>query len=120
MMILGWSFTSLWYGILGAVAVLEECCMASADIQWLFYSGEDICGPWAFCPPPLPPAKGRSEEYSMCMSIHVYVTFITSLTNIKVYSQINIDIYVSVPFDCHNLGTFYARKLKFGMLLTQT
>ena len=29
----------LWQGVLVAVAVLEECCMASANIQWLFYSG---------------------------------------------------------------------------------
>ena len=31
-----------------------------------------------------------------------------------------IDIYIRVSFGGHNLGIFYARKLKFGMLLTQT
>ena len=24
------------------VAILEECCLASADMQWLFYSGEQM------------------------------------------------------------------------------
>ena len=24
------------------MAILKECCMASADIQWLFYSGEQM------------------------------------------------------------------------------
>ena len=28
--------------VLVAVAILEECCMVSADMQWLFYSGEQI------------------------------------------------------------------------------
>ena len=33
-----------------AVAVLKECCMASADMQWLFYLGERIMarGPLVF------------------------------------------------------------------------
>ena len=31
-----------------------------------------------------------------------------------------INIYVSVSFGGHNLGTFYAWKLKFSMLFTQT
>ena len=31
-----------------------------------------------------------------------------------------IDFYIRVSFGGHNLGTFYARLLKFGMLLTQT
>ena len=31
-----------------------------------------------------------------------------------------IDIYVWVPFGGHNLGTFYARKLKCGVLFIQT
>ena len=26
------------------MAILEECCIASADMQWLFYSGERIVG----------------------------------------------------------------------------
>ena len=41
----GWHLTFLWQGqisVLVAVAMLEECCMASADMQWLFYSGEQI------------------------------------------------------------------------------
>ena len=36
-------------------------------------------------------------------------------------TQICIEIYVHVHVSLvHNLGTFYARKLKLGMLLTQT
>ena len=35
-----------------------------------------------------------------------------------VYIQIYIDIYIGFSPRVHNLGTFYARKLKFGMLLT--
>ena len=31
-----------------------------------------------------------------------------------------IDIYVLGSFHGHNLGTFYAWKLRFGMLFTQT
>ena len=31
-----------------------------------------------------------------------------------------IDLYVHVSFENQNFGTFYARKLKFGMQLTQT
>ena len=31
-----------------------------------------------------------------------------------------IDIYARVSLGGHKFGTFYARKLKFGMLLTQT
>ena len=34
--------------------------------------------------------------------------------------QIYIDIYIFVSLGDHNLGTFSARKLKIGMLLTQT
>ena len=40
--------------VLVAVAILEECCRASADMQWLFFSGERIVahGPlvmfWSF------------------------------------------------------------------------
>ena len=36
--------------VLVAVAVLEECCMATAGMQWLFYSGEQIVahGPLVF------------------------------------------------------------------------
>ena len=30
-----------------------------------------------------------------------------------------IDIYIHVSFRGHNFGTFYARKLKYGMLLTR-
>ena len=34
--------------------------------------------------------------------------------------RIYIDSYVRVSFLCYNLGTFYARRLKLGMLLTQS
>ena len=51
-----------------------------------------------------------------------FCPFVTSLpvTNVYVYIQINIDIYVHVSLGGLNLGTFYGRKLKFGMLLAQT
>ena len=38
------------------------------------------------------------------------------LTNVYVCIQSYIDIYVPVSLGVHNLGIFYARKLKFGML----
>ena len=34
--------------------------------------------------------------------------------------QIYVDIYVHISLGGQNLGNFYARKLKFGLLLTQT
>ena len=37
----------------------------------------------------------------------------------EVYIQIFIDIYIGISLGGHNLGTFYARKLKFDMLFTQ-
>ena len=48
------TFDILRYGqicILVAVAILKECCMASADMQILFYSDERIVahGPLVFC-----------------------------------------------------------------------
>ena len=45
MMIPGWLLTFLRHSqvsVLVAVAILEECYMAFADMQWLFYSGEQI------------------------------------------------------------------------------
>ena len=39
------TFDLLWHyqiSVLVAVAILEECCRASADRQWLFFSGEQI------------------------------------------------------------------------------
>ena len=44
-------------------------------------------------------------------SILVYVIFVTSLTNVQVYIEIFIDIYLCVSFGGHNLGSVYARKL---------
>ena len=35
--------------VLVAVAILEECCMASADMQWLFYSGGRIVARVCVC-----------------------------------------------------------------------
>ena len=31
-----------WYIASGTEAILEEYCMASADIEWLFHSGEQV------------------------------------------------------------------------------
>ena len=47
----------------------------------------------------------------------MYVKFGTREQNVF-YIQIYIDSYVRVSLGGHNLGIFYARKLKFGMLLT--
>ena len=50
--------------------------------------------------------------------IRVYVTFgycNQSPTNIYVYIQIYIEIYVCVTLGCCNNSIFYPRKLKFGM-----
>ena len=52
-------------------------------------------------------------------SVHAFVTFLTRVQQMFVYIQIYIDIYVSVSLGGHTLDTFYARKLKFGMILTQ-
>ena len=51
-------------------------------------------------------------------SVFAYVTFVTSLqVYMQVYLHIYIHIYVQVA---HNFDTFYATKLKFGMLFTKT
>ena len=45
MMLQGWPLTLLRHGqnsVLFAVAILDECCRASADMQWPFYSGKRI------------------------------------------------------------------------------
>ena len=45
MMIPRWLLTFLRHGqisVVVAVALLGKCCLASADMQWLFYSGEQI------------------------------------------------------------------------------
>ena len=36
------------------------------------------------------------------------------------FSQAYSEIYIHVSLGGHNLGTFYARKLKTGMLLSKT
>ena len=44
-MILGWPLTFLRHyqiSVLVSLEILEECYMASADMQWLFYTGEHI------------------------------------------------------------------------------
>ena len=41
-----------------------------------------------------------------------------SLTYVKVYTQIYIDINSPISLGGHNLGTFYIRKLKLSMLLS--
>ena len=43
-----------------------------------------------------------------------------NLTDVYIYIQIYIDFYVHVSLGGHNMGTSHTRKLKFGMLLTQT
>ena len=36
------------------------------------------------------------------------------------YTHVYIDICIRISLEGHNIGTFYARKFKFGMILTQT
>ena len=38
------------FSVLVAVAILEECCMASAVMQWLFYSVEQVVAHWPLVP----------------------------------------------------------------------
>ena len=50
MMIRRWPLLFSHHGqiyVLVAVAKPEECCMASADMQWLIYSGERIVAHWS-------------------------------------------------------------------------
>ena len=42
------------------------------------------------------------------------------MSQMFVYIQIYIDIYVCVSLRGHNMGSFYARILKVNMLLTET
>ena len=43
-----------------------------------------------------------------------------SLTHVfESYIQVYVDFYIHVSLGGHNMGTFYARKLKFSILLTQ-
>ena len=74
-----------------------------------------------------PPARSRSGAYSVSpwcyirTCIHAYVTFITSLTNVTVYMQVYLHIYIHIYVQvAHNFDIFYATKLKFGMIFTQT
>ena len=55
------------------------------------------------------------------MMLRIYVDMSRSLpeSNKCLFNFIYIDIYVRVSFG-NNLGTFYARKLTFGVLRTQT
>ena len=44
-----------------------------------------------------------------------------SLTNVTVYIQVYLHIYIHTYVQvAHNFDTFYATKLKFGMIFTQT
>ena len=61
------------------------------------------------------------EPYcNICTCICAFVMFLTRITNVYFYIQIYVNICFHVSLRGHNLGTFYARKLKFGMLFTQT
>ena len=60
------------------------------------------------------------DVLSVCayISNHIIITTLDqSLTN--VYIQIYIDIHVRISLGGLNLGTFFAKKLKSGILLTQ-
>ena len=44
-----------------------------------------------------------------------------SLINVTVYIQVYLHIYIHIYVQfAHNFATFYATKLKFGMVVTQT
>ena len=45
MMRLGWPLNFLWYGqicVPVALAIMDECCMAFVNMQWLFLPGDRI------------------------------------------------------------------------------
>ena len=54
------------------MAILEECCMASADMQWLFYSGEQIVvyGPLVFY---VPSSDSGDILFLPCMFVDMLV-----------------------------------------------
>ena len=76
----------------------------NADHRFFFYF-------YILCPSLLETAVGHI--------VFQHVTSVCGLTNGKVYIKIDIHIYFCFSLG-HNLVTFYARKLKFGVLLTQT
>ena len=43
-----------------------------------------------------------------------------NVEQVRFYVQIYMDIDVCISLEGHNLGIFYTRKLKLGMLHTQT
>ena len=54
-----------------------------------------------------------------------HIAFRQSLTNITVYFQVYMQVYLHTYIHiyvqvAHNFDTFYATKLKFGMIFTQT
>ena len=76
-----------------------------------------------------PPAKGRSGAYSVLPWCYVSMCVChirnQSLTNVTVYIQVNMQVYLHIYIHiyvqvAHNFDTFFATKLKFSMLLTQT
>ena len=76
--------------------------------------------------PPL--AEGRSGAYSILpryVRTYVYHVRNQSLTNVTVYIQVYMQIYLHIYIHiyvqvAHKFDTFYATKLKFGMIFTQT
>ena len=76
-----------------------------------------------------PPAEGRSGAYSFSLWCYVWTCMChirsQSLTNVTVYIQVYMQVYLHIYIhiyvqDAHNFDTFYATKLKLGMLFTQT
>ena len=70
------------------------------------------------------PGDGSSEENSISpwCYMHIYVCHLSndSPTNFYVYIQIYSEIHICVSLGACIFSSFYPRKLKFGMLLTQT
>ena len=116
----------MWYGFITSThynLYVGQIAVNLCHSQGLFSSWqiEDIFMP--------PPAKGSSGAYSVflwcqsvCAFLHtwLYHKFISLHSSLHLsYIQVYVDIYVPISLGGHNVGTFYATKLNFGMLLTR-
>ena len=69
----------------------------------------------------------RCDVTFISVYMHMYVCHVgkQSLTNVTVYIQVYMQVYVHIYIHiyvqvAHNFDTFYATKLKFDMIFTQT
>ena len=78
----------------------------------------------------LPLNKGLQKiclsYYSLALNLRcAHVAFITSLTNVTVYIQVYMYVYLHIYIHiyvqvAHNLDSFYATKLKYGLIFSLT